>query len=154
MNKVKQSAQLGRFGNVYFKNVIIVSAGRKDMLFWKPSPSFTLIFSQHRSYASDSGIALIMYHKSSNGGQESGSLFPEAICFSSAARAQFKIIFNMNEKLEPLEQADGVLFSSPQTINLSASFFKVHSSSCLLFCLTLFCHSFQLLCLVYPFRVS
>lgn len=118
------------------------------------SPPFKLISRRQRFYSSDNSTALIMYFESSGGGQERGSLFPEAICFGNAARAQFRIIFKMNEKPEPLEQADGVLFFSLQTTNSSASFFEVHSSSWLLFCLTFFCHSFQLLGLVYPFQVS
>lgn len=134
MYKMKKNSHLDHFSNFYFKTLSLFMWGRKIRYCRGFPPSFKLISSRHRFCSSDSSTGLIMYHKSSGGGQERGSLFPEAICFSNAARAQFRIIFNMNEKLEPLEQADGVLFSSPQTMNLSVFlffFFKyIHHLGC------------------------
>lgn len=92
------------------------------MLFWSLSPSFKLTSPRCRFCSFDGSTVLVMY-KSSSGGQERGSLFSEAICFSNAVRAQFRIIFNMNEKLEPLEQADGVFVFSPPDHELVCFFF-------------------------------
>lgn len=58
----------------------------------------------------DNSTALFVLCKSSSRGWESGCLLPKAICFSNAVETQFRIIFNMNERLEPLEKAFGGFF--------------------------------------------
>lgn len=45
--------------------------------------------------------------RTSNRGWESGCLLPKAICLNNAVETELRIIFNMNEKLEPFEKADG-----------------------------------------------
>lgn len=45
--------------------------------------------------------------RGSNRGWESGCLLPKAICLNNGVETELRIMFNMNEKLEPFEKADG-----------------------------------------------
>lgn len=62
--------------------------------------------------------------RASNRGWESGCLLPKAICLNNTVETQLRIMFNMNEKLEPFEKADGGfsrIFPEPAFFHVSLS---------------------------------
>lgn len=57
-----------------------------------------------------SELAIALHYflcRASNRGWESGCLLPMTISLKNAFETQLRIMFNMNEKLEPFEKADG-----------------------------------------------
>lgn len=145
MYKAKEILHLRHFSNFIVKTWSLFLQGGK-MLFWRLSLSFRLISSRHRLCSSDRSPALIKCKSSAQLGETEAvhrSTLFQWCCWSLV---QHHLSYEREAGATWVGRWNFVFF--PQTMNLSASLFSVHSSSRLLFCLTLFCHSFQLLGLV------